>query len=107
VGRAAAGTWVKRGAGEGSQPAGRAGRTPVTYEFVVRGDLRDRFPDAFGGLSTVARPTVVLPLVPPDGYSVIRGDMVDQAQLIGTIMWLADCGVEIVSIIPVPGGADA
>jgi hypothetical protein len=107
VGRAAAGPWVKRGAGDGWQPAGRAGRTPVTYEFVVRGDLGNRFPEAFGGLSRVARPTVPVPPVPTDGYSVIRGDMVDQAQLIGTIVWLADCGVEIVSIIPVPGAREA
>jgi hypothetical protein len=87
---------VTRGAGDAWRAAGRAGGTPVTYEFVVRGDLRDRFPEAFGGLSTVSVSTSV-----KDGCSVIRGDMVDQAQLVGTIVWLADCGVEIVSVTPV------
>lgn len=73
---------------------GRSGGDPVSYHFVVRGDLRDRFPDAFRGLSTRRE----------EGLTVISGDIVDQAQLIGVIVWLGDCGVEIISVTPAGRG---
>ena len=73
---------------------GRAGGEPVPYQFVVRGDLRDRFPDAFRGLSTRGEGEL----------TVISGDIIDQAQLIGVIVWLSDCGVEIISVAPAGRG---
>ncbi|WP_457207970.1 hypothetical protein [Nocardioides sp. P5_C9_2] len=76
------------------QFAGRSGGDPVPYRFVVRGDLRDRFPDAFRGLSTRGE----------EGLTVISGDIIDQAQLIGVIVWLGDCGVEIISVTPAGKG---
>ncbi|KRF34142.1 hypothetical protein [Nocardioides sp. Soil805] len=62
----------------------------MAYEFVVRGVLRERLPDAFRGLSTRSS----------GGDSTISGDIVDQAQLIGVIVWLGDCGLDLISVTP-------
>ncbi len=67
----------------------------MPYRFVVRGALRDQFPATFPWLSTR----------PVGGCSVIEGDIVDQAQLIGVIVWLGDCGVEIISVTRATAGS--
>ena len=74
---------------ESNQVARRAGTQPIPYRIVVRGELRSGLgPEGWS-------------VRYEDGYCVITGDIVDQAQLIGVIEWLGERGVELVSLEPV------
>jgi hypothetical protein len=83
---------------EPNQVARRAGTQPIPYRIVVSGQLRSSL--GLEGWSVRDE----------EGYCVISGDIVDQAQLIGVIEWLSERGVELVSLEPVqssdtpPGG---
>lgn len=82
----------QRGGVEERRSVNRPRTTPAAYEIVVRGVLRERFPDAFRGWSTRSG----------DGVSTISGVVEDQAQLVGVIVWLGDCGLDIISVTPTP-----
>jgi len=58
------------------------------YEIVVRGRLSSRYECAFDG----AR------LVPQNGQTTLRADLVDQSQLYGLLNRLRDLGIELVSV---------
>ena len=75
---------------EPNQVARRAGTQPIPYRIVVSGELRS----GFLGLEGWS-------VRDEEGYCVITGDIVDQAQLIGVIEWLGERGVELVSLEPV------
>ena len=70
--------------------AGRAGREPVRYRIVIRGELRDSAAEVLEHLTVRSE----------EGLSVITGDIVDQSQLHRIVDWLGEMGVEIVSIAP-------
>jgi hypothetical protein len=63
----------------------------MTYEFVLRGELGDRFGLLFDGMS----------LERIAGHTVLRGAVVDQAHLHGLIERIQELGVELVSVNPV------
>jgi hypothetical protein len=67
------------------------------YDIVVRGRLSSRYEYAFDG----AR------LVPHDGQTTLRADLIDQAQLYGLLNRLRDLGIELVSVNPAAGADDA
>ena len=67
------------------------------YEIVVRGRLSSRFESAFDG----AR------IVPHDGQTTLRADLVDQSQLYGLLNRLRDLGIELVSVNPAGASDDA
>ena len=69
--------------------ARRAGSKPIRYRIIVRGELTAP-PGPLEGLSVQIE----------DGFSVIMGDIVDQAQLHGILNWLGGRGIEIVSLSP-------
>ena len=69
-----------------SENLGRVGTGPVRYRIVVRGEL---------GL--LAGPFENLEVF---SYSVIVGEIIDQAQLYGVLEWLGGRGIQIVSISP-------
>jgi len=58
------------------------------YEIVVRGRLSSRYECAFDG----AR------LVPRNGQTTLRADLIDQSQLYGLLNRLRDLGIELVSV---------
>jgi hypothetical protein len=58
------------------------------YEIVVRGRLSSRYECAFDG----AR------IVPHDGHTTLRADLIDQSQLYGLLNRLRDLGIELVSV---------
>jgi predicted transcriptional regulator with HTH domain len=66
------------------------------YQIVVRGQSRTTLTGALEGMSVRF----------DGGNSVITGDIVDQSQLLGAVEWLADRGIQIVSVTPldVPPG---
>ena len=70
--------------------ARRAGIKPVRYRIIVRGELGAPAAAPLDGLSVQIE----------DGFSVIMGDIVDQAQLHGILNWLGGRGIEIVSLSP-------
>ena len=70
---------------------------PQRYEIVVRGRLSSRCAGAFDG----AR------LVPRNGQTALRADLVDQSQLYGLLNRLRDLGIELVSVNPVAEAGDA
>jgi hypothetical protein len=72
--------------------AGRAGRKPIRYRIVVRGELV--------ASSTLAGPFEGLSVRIEDGFSVITGEIIDQPQLHGILNWLGGRGIEIVSLTP-------
>ena len=59
---------------------------PVRYRIVVRGEL-DPLIGPFENMNVCH-------------YSVMIGDIVDQAQLHGILEWLGERGVQIVSVSP-------
>jgi len=71
---------------------------PPRYEIRLRGRLGTRWSDWFDGLQIVAQ---------PDGTSVLRGPVADQAALHGVLQRLRDLGVPIVSLTELPAGTDA
>jgi hypothetical protein len=46
-------------------------------------------------------------LVPRDGQTMLRADLVDQSQLYGLLNRLRDFGIELVSVNPVAEPGDA
>lgn len=77
--------------------AGRAGNKPIRYQIVVRGELRASATGPLEGLSVRSE----------GGFSVITGEIVDQSQLLGILNWLGGRGIEIVSLSPAEGSAEA
>jgi hypothetical protein len=67
------------------------------YEIVVRGRLSSGYDCAFDGAT----------LVPGDGQTTLRADLVDQSQLYGLLNRLRDLGIELVSINSVAEMDDA
>ena len=67
------------------------------YEIVVRGRLSSRYECAFDG----AR------LVPHQGQTTLRADLIDQSQLYGLLNRLRDLGIELVSVNPAAEMEDA
>lgn len=76
--------------------AGRVGQSDVAYRIVIRGELGEPLVGPLEGMSVESA----------GGESVLRGDLVDQAQLTGVLSCLNDLGVEIVSVNPVDDEAD-
>ena len=62
------------------------------YEFVLRGEIGDRFGLVFEGME-LSRTT---------GHTVLRGVVLDQAHLLGLIERIQELGVELVSVNPLP-----
>ncbi len=67
------------------------------YEIVVRGRLSARYEGAFDGVT----------LVPHNGQTTLRADLVDQSQLYGLLNRLRDLGIELVSVNPAGETDDA
>ena len=67
------------------------------YEIVVRGRLSSRYEGAFDN----AR------LVPHNGQTTLRAELVDQSQLYGLLNRLRDLGIELVSVNPATETDDA
>ena len=71
-----------------SEFAKRLGRVPVTYRIVVRGELTERFAEPLEGV-----------IVESAGdKSILRVEIVDQAKLQGTLSWLYDHGIDLLSV---------
>lgn len=68
-----------------------AGARGQDYEFVLRGEIGDRFALLFEGLRLERRP----------GLTVLTGDVLDQAHLHGVIERIGELGFELVSVNPV------
>jgi hypothetical protein len=71
--------------------------TRQRYEIVVRGRLSGRYQCAFDGAT----------LVPGNGQTALRADLVDQSQLYGLLNRLRDLGIELVSVNPAAETDDA
>jgi hypothetical protein len=67
------------------------------YEVVVRGRLSRRYEGAFDGVT----------LVPQNGQTTLRAELVDQSQLYGLLNRLRDFGIELVSVNPASEVRDA
>lgn len=63
----------------------------VQYEIVVEGHLGARWAAWFDGLTVTTE---------PDGTTVLRGHVVDQAALHGLLQRLRDIGIPLISITP-------
>jgi hypothetical protein len=61
---------------------------PTSYHIVVRGELSQRYSNAFDGMTLVAK----------DGLTTISGPVVDQAQLHGLLDRVGELGLELVSV---------
>ena len=61
---------------------------PTSYHIVVRGELSQRYSNAFDGMTLVAR----------DGMTTISGPVVDQSQLHGLLDRVGELGLELVSV---------
>jgi hypothetical protein len=66
--------------------------TAGRYELVLRGELGDRFAPLFEGM-TLERDA---------GRTVLSGEVRDQAHLHGLIERIAELGMELESVNPVP-----
>ena len=64
------------------------------YEIRIRGHLAPRWGSWFDGLTLT---------LDPDGTTVIRGDVADQAALHGLIQKVRDIGLPLVSVTPIAG----
>jgi hypothetical protein len=64
----------------------------TSYCIVVRGELSQRFSNAFDGMTLVAGA----------GQTTITGPVVDQAQLHGLIDRVGELGLELVSVNATP-----
>jgi hypothetical protein len=61
------------------------------YRIVLRGELGDQFQERFGAMKLERK----------DGLTVLTGQVVDQAQLLGFVERGQELGVELVSVEPV------
>ena len=78
------------GVPDGVVSMGRTGHTsPGLYEIRVQGRLEPRWATWFDGFSVGSQ---------PDGTTVIRGSVVDQAALHGLLQSLGDLGLPLVSV---------
>ena len=75
-----------------SEIVGRVGTGPTRYRIVVRGEL-----------GPVATPFENLEV---SNYSLIVGEIIDQAQLHGILNWLGERGVQIVSVSPTDSSSE-
>ena len=66
--------------------------TRQRYEFVLRGEIGDRFGLLFEGMSLARTP----------GHTVLTGVVHDQAHLHGLIERIQELGIELVSVNPLP-----
>jgi hypothetical protein len=66
---------------------------PGWYEIRFQGHLDDRWAAFFDGLSLEPR---------PDGVSVLRGRVIDQAALHGVLARLRDLGLPLLSVVRDP-----
>jgi hypothetical protein len=66
------------------------------YRIVLRGELGDQFQARFGGMA----------LERANGLTVLTGNVLDQAQLIGFIERGQELGVELVSVEPLDDPED-
>lgn len=64
---------------------------PQAYRIVVKGELSDRFTDAFEDMR----------LERCEGNTVLVGDIVDRAHLHGLIDQIEALGIELLSVNPV------
>jgi hypothetical protein len=64
------------------------------YEFVIRGEIGDRFGLIFEGMR----------LERSAGTTVLTGPVRDQAQLHGLIERIQELGIDLVSVNPIPKG---
>jgi hypothetical protein len=64
------------------------------YEFVIRGEIGDRFGVIFDGMR----------LERTGGSTVLTGPVRDQAQLHGLMERIQELGIELVSVNPLPKG---
>ena len=62
------------------------------YEIRIRGHLAPRWGSWFDGLTLT---------LDPDGTTVIRGEVADQAALHGLIQKVRDIGLPLVSVTPI------
>ncbi len=60
------------------------------YRIVLRGELGDQFQERFGGMALERK----------DGFTVLTGDVIDQAQLLGFVERGQELGVELESVEP-------
>jgi hypothetical protein len=60
------------------------------YEFVLRGELGDRFALLFEGMALERIP----------GHTVLTGVVLDQAHLLGVITRIQELGLDLVSVNP-------
>jgi hypothetical protein len=67
-----------------------AGGRGQPYEFVLRGEIGDRFGLWFEGMRLQRTP----------GHTVLAGVMLDQAHLLGVIERIQELGIELVSVNP-------
>jgi hypothetical protein len=74
----------------------RLGRVPVTYRIVVRGEVTERFAEPLEGVVVESA----------GDRSVLRVEIVDQAKLQGTLSWLYDHGIDLVSVNVAEEAAD-
>jgi hypothetical protein len=73
-----------------SEFAKRLGRVPVTYRIVVRGEVTERFAEPLEGVVVESA----------GDQSILSVEIVDQAKLQGTLGWLYDHGIDLVSVNP-------
>ena len=74
--------------------SGEGARTVMrNYEFVLRGEIGDRFGLAFEGMR----------LERAQGNTVLTGAVLDQAHLHGVIEQIQELGLELVSVNPAKG----
>jgi hypothetical protein len=60
------------------------------YRIVLRGELGDHFQGRFEGMALARK----------DGLTILTGNVIDQAQLIGLVECAQGLGVELVSVEP-------
>jgi hypothetical protein len=70
--------------------AKRSGRVPVTYRIVVRGEVTERFAEPLEGVVVESA----------GDTSILSVEIIDQAKLQGTLGWLYDHGIDLLSVNP-------
>jgi hypothetical protein len=66
------------------------------YRIVLRGELGDQFEGRFGGMALERK----------NGLTVLTGQVIDQAQLLGFVQRGQEFGVELVSVEPLDNPED-
>jgi hypothetical protein len=64
--------------------------------MVLRGELGDQFQGRFEGMT----------LTRENGFTVLAGNVIDQAQLIGLVRRVQNLGIELVSVEPLDGAGN-